>query len=171
MFSLLKNIRQEVTELNAAICVAWSIILSRSNGLEITPDEVTSELIPIKESTYRQLRGKHSLHVPFPFFSQSQFLKMEKQHGVKIAYVRSLCGCVVYGPGFGRFPCVNRSYLCGASPKLDQRHAFLDLAHAPRDFSPTGTFCRAVFEVESAAGQSVADDSLAGRTDLHQRAD
>lgn len=65
MFLQLRNIRQKVTELHGAICVAWSIILSRSNGLDITPDEVSSELVQVKESVYRQLRGNHSQHVRF----------------------------------------------------------------------------------------------------------
>ena len=63
LFSQLKEIRREVTELNAAICVAWSIIYSRSHGLEITPDEVSSELVTMDESVYRELRKNHSLQV------------------------------------------------------------------------------------------------------------
>lgn len=114
MFLQLKNIRQKVTELHGAICVAWSIILSRSNGLDITPDEVSSELVQVKESVYRQLRGNHSQHVRFSSLHQRLVFNDGKAIRRK-DYVHTFSACLrCLWTGF---PPLSKSQIIAASLK------------------------------------------------------
>lgn len=50
--------RKEITEVDAAICVAWVIVFSRRQKKEITPDVVNSELLPLTEKQYIQLHKR-----------------------------------------------------------------------------------------------------------------
>ena len=49
-----------MTEVDSALCIAWSIIYNRKQQREVTPDEVVSELLPMKEEEYRSLRHNHA---------------------------------------------------------------------------------------------------------------
>ena len=49
-----------MTEVDSALYIAWSIIYNRKQQREVTPDEVVSELLPMKEEEYRSLRYNHT---------------------------------------------------------------------------------------------------------------
>ena len=50
--------RKEITEVDAAICVAWVIVFSRRQKKEITPDVVMSEMLPMTEKQFIQLHKR-----------------------------------------------------------------------------------------------------------------
>lgn len=52
------ELRKEITEIDEAICVAWVIIYSRRQGRDITPDEVSSEMVPMTEKQFIRLNRR-----------------------------------------------------------------------------------------------------------------
>ena len=54
----LSELRKEITEVDAAICVAWVIVFSRRQKKEITPDVVMSEMLPMTEKQFIQLHKR-----------------------------------------------------------------------------------------------------------------
>lgn len=52
------ELRKEITEIDAAICVAWVIIYSRRQGRDLTPDEVSSEMVPMTAKQFIRLNRR-----------------------------------------------------------------------------------------------------------------
>lgn len=52
------ELRKEITEIDAAICVAWAIIYSRRQGIDLTPDEVSSEMVSMTEKQFIRLNKR-----------------------------------------------------------------------------------------------------------------
>ena len=87
--------RKEITEVDAAICVAWVIVFSRRQKKEITPDVVMSEMLPMTEKQFIQL---HKRPIVFYFLDyQIKISKIELHHCIKITYTHSLSSCIIYG--------------------------------------------------------------------------
>lgn len=81
MFDRLTELREEITEVDSALCIAWSIIHNRKQNREVTPDEVVSELLPMREEEYRSLCRNHSTLVfyvssPLPLDSANRTVTM-----------------------------------------------------------------------------------------------
>ena len=67
MKSRLIELREEIVEVNSAICVAWVIIMNKRKGRGISPDDVNSEYISMSEVQFTQLSRLPIVLVDFLF--------------------------------------------------------------------------------------------------------